>query len=123
MTESGGSDLQHKSEIDVLKPPTPPTKVDDKAAALEESIEGQRVEFKRERFVYFFVIAVLFDALMLSVAPSRSAWFVVVASLVLLIGLAKWLQFPWVVAELEGWHNRIITAWHSKTNTKSEIEP
>jgi hypothetical protein len=60
---------------------------------------------------------------MLSVAPISAASFALIASLILLIGLAKWLEFPWVMAELEGWHNRLVSLWHSKTNTKPEIEP
>jgi di/tricarboxylate transporter len=124
MSESNASGLPpNKTEIEILNPPTPPTRVDDKAAALEESVEGLRAEFRRERFVYIFIIAALFDALLLSVAPASAAWFMVVASLVLLIGCAKWLEFPWVIAELEGWHKRIVSFWHTKTNTKPEIEP
>lgn len=123
MIESERSEASSKSEIEILNLPNPPSRVDDKAAALEESVEHYRAEFRRERFVYIFIIAVLFDALMLSIAPIGAASFAIVASLILLIGLAKWLEFPWVVTELEGWHRRLVSLWHSKTNTKPEIEP
>jgi di/tricarboxylate transporter len=123
MTESLPSETSSKSEIEILNPPSPPTRVDDKAAALEESVERIRAEFRRERFVYIFVIAALFDSLMLAVAPPSAAWFIVLASLILLIGCARWLEFPWVLSELEGWHQRLVSLWHSRTNTKPEIEP
>lgn len=111
------------SGLEVLPAPQRPSRVDDKAAALEESVEHLKAEFRKERFVYIFIIAALFDTLMLAVAPAMASSFVLVATIILLIGLAKWLEFPWVVTELEGWHNRLISFWHSRTKTKPEIEP
>jgi hypothetical protein len=108
--------------LEVLPAPQRPSRVDDKAAALEESVEHLKAEFRKERFVYIFIIGALFDTLMLAVAPGMASSFVLIATIILLIGLAKWLEFPWVT-ELEGWHNRLISFWHSKTNTKPEIEP
>jgi hypothetical protein len=122
-TVSEGPEVGSRSDIEILNPPNPPSRIDDKAAVLEESVQHLRAEFRRERFVYIFVITVLVDSLMLAQAPVSAAWFVVVASLVLLIGLAKWLEFPWVVTALEGWHARFVSFWHSKTNTKPDIEP
>ena len=71
-------------------------------------------EFRKERFVYCFVIAVLFNLFVSTVANGLTASLSVVSTLILLIGLAKWLEFPWVVTHLEVWLDRAGRAWDAK---------
>jgi hypothetical protein len=104
----------------VLRPPDSVTKVDDKAAALEASIESMRAEFRKERFVYCFVIAAIFNLFVSAVASMTAIGISIVASLILLIGLAKWLEFPWIVTHLELWLDRMGRTWDKRATTGEE---
>lgn len=108
----------------MLRPPTPTTEVDDKAAALESVIESLKSELRKERFVFIFVIITLFDGLILQTGSIALFWYFAVSSLILLIGLARWLEFPWVIVNLEGWLNRLGRAFDKKFLGKNDdIEP
>src|ERR1035437_10346779 len=82
----------HKSPLlaifEELAKRTPPTKVDESAAALESALQGERDARHEELFIWTFVCAVFFDA---AIFPNLS-WIGVLALLVLelpgLIGLA-----------------------------------
>lgn len=67
----------------------------------------------------------LFDALVGSLGSSTVFGFLIVTSLILLIGLAKWLEFPWIVTELERWHVRLGRWFDRKfgTGEGDKIEP
>jgi hypothetical protein len=71
------------------------------------------------------VILILFDGLMAAIANTTTFAFFLVASLILSIGLAKWLEFPWIVTDLERWLKRLGDLWDKKFGTKGpdEIEP
>jgi hypothetical protein len=104
----------------ILRPPDSVTKVDDKAAALEASIESMRAEFRKERFVYCFVMAVIFNLFVSAVGSTTTIGISIVASLILLIGLAKWLEFPWIVTHLELWLDRLGRTWDKRAATSEE---
>jgi hypothetical protein len=95
----------------VLRPTERPSRIDDKAAALEDATEGLKAEFRRERFVYIFVILCLFDGLIAAHGNTMTFCFFLIASLILSIGLAKWLQFPWMVTDLDLWLKRLGDLW------------
>ena len=77
--------------------------IDNAAAALQEQIEHQRTERKQERFFWFFAVTALLNVLFFTLAPWAAAICFLLFSLVGLIGLAKWLEVPWVVTHLERW--------------------
>ena len=49
----------------------------------------------------------LFNMLIGSLGSSAVFGFSIITSLILLIALAKWLDFPWIVTDLERWHVRL----------------
>ena len=89
----------------ILSIPEKTTKVDDKAAALENELSARSSRFNKERFAYYFAIITLVDALVGSFVPTSVFLFLIVASIILLIGLANWLEFPWVITHLVRWLN------------------
>jgi hypothetical protein len=112
------------TDLDAFQPSPPARKIDDKAATLEAEILGLKAEFRRERFVYTFIIATLF-CLLVGVATSWWLFFFsVVAATVLLIAMAHWLDFPWVVANLQRWNDAMHTFFLKRANGKpEEVEP
>lgn len=123
-TEIASPEIDSRDNHVVLRPPTPTTEVDDKAAALESVIESLKSELRKERFVFIFVIITLFDGLILQTGSIALFWYFAVSSLILLIGLARWLEFPWVIVNLEGWLNRLGRAFDKKFLGKNDdIEP
>lgn len=121
------SSLEQKqlpSEVEILLPPELPTRLDDKAAALEDASESFKAEFRKERFVHIFVILCLFDGLMAAVANTTTFSFFLVASLILAIALAKWLEFPWIVTDLDRWLKRLGDLWDKRFGSnKNGTEP
>jgi antibiotic biosynthesis monooxygenase (ABM) superfamily enzyme len=84
--------------------------------------------FKKERFVYIYIITILFNLLIGSLVGQSNSplfGFSVVSSLILLVSLAKWLEFPWVVTELERWLNRMGRLFDRKfgDGERDKIEP
>ena len=77
-------------------------------------MEATKSEFRKERFVYYFIIAVLFNLFISTASNGMTCSISVIASVILLIGLAKWLEFPWVVTHLEVWLERAGRAWDFK---------
>lgn len=115
---------QQGSDLDAFQPSPPARKIDDKAATLESELIGLKAEFRRERFVYFFIMATLFCLLMGATTNGWLFFFSVVASTVLLIALAHWLDFPWVVTNLQRWNDAMHLYFLKRTNGKpEEVEP
>lgn len=108
------------NDLDAFKPSPPQRKIDDKAATLEAELLGQKAEFRRERFVYVFVIATLFSILMGAFNNWGLFFFSVIASTILLIAMAHWLDFPWVVTNLQRWHESLHKAFEKRANGKQE---
>ncbi len=84
-----------------------------------------RSEFKKERFVYIFIIISLIDGGIAEKYGNSATWLSVIASLVLLLGLANWLEFPWIMVHLERWLNLVYRAGERWIAGKKsdEVEP
>lgn len=100
-----------------------PAPIDDKAAALEDELLERTTRFNNERFVYLFVIVVLVDAFMGSFAPGTVFGFLIISSLILLIGLAKWLEFPWIIEHLSRWEHLFFRLFERKEGIDPDFEP
>ena len=50
---------------------------------------------------------ILFDGFVGQLARTSVFVFFIVASLILSIALARWLEFPWIVTDLEVWLARV----------------
>lgn len=120
---SNGNDSSATGQPPALTVPSAPRKLDEAYYELQNRLEGKDAEFKKERFVYIFAILVLFDGLMLEKASGVTSFFFLVSTLVFAIAAAKWLEFPWIVTDLEVWHNRIGKWWDKKYGGGDEIEP
>jgi hypothetical protein len=99
--------------------------MDDAYFELQLKNEQRSVEIRKERFVYIFVMLCLFDGLILAIAPKSVCIFFIISSLILAIALAKWLEFPWIVTNLEVWLTRLGRMWDQKFGggPGDEIEP
>jgi len=100
-------------DLQAFEPSPPEHRLDDKAASLEDDVQSLKAEFKRERFVYIFSVIVLFLLFVGSVGNESVFVLAIIAALILLIGLANWLQFPWVVVNLQRWHD-LCFLWMQK---------
>lgn len=87
------------------------------AAALEAYIEQQKTERKQERFFCLFTVCALINTL-ISALTTWHTWLVLMLfTLILLIGVATWLEVPWVVRHLERWLERLS---RSKADDETE---
>jgi hypothetical protein len=85
---------------------------------LESQLSGERAERRVERFFFLFVISILFDAILYKYLDSGWAFTVLtVMILILLIGVANWLEVPWVVRHLEA-----CLVWMSGRKPNNETE-
>ena len=90
---------EHRGGL-IARSPDSLAAIEKAAAALQEQIEQQRTERKQERFFWFFAVSSLLNVIFFSLAPWLAASCFLLFSLVGLIGLAKWLEVPWVVTHL-----------------------
>lgn len=122
---SDASALPIVDDLEAFPPAPPNRRIDDKAAVLEQDIQSLKANFNRERFAYYFVMLLLFNIFVASIAPQSAMYVSVVGSLLMLIGLGKWLDFPWISPHLERWHElfyRVCERWLIK-NKPPEVEP
>jgi hypothetical protein len=126
LTTTSGANTENalvvKSDLDAFVPSPPQHRLDDKAASLEDEILGLKAEFRRERFVYAFVIVFLFNCFVGSVGPAGVFALSIVASLIFLIAMGKWLKFPWAMKSLERWHNLCLEFAERKIRGKPPAE-
>ena len=87
------------------------------AAALEEQLGQLRAERKVERFFWILTVSGILNAFLDSFIPWGAAATLLLFSLILLIGAARWLEVPWVVRHLERWFDRA-----SMTRASNETE-
>lgn len=120
MTDASSTDL------DGFKPNQIDSKLDDKAAQLENEIVTIKSNFNRERVTYHFVIGLLVNLLIFSLSNDSSVKYLsVVGSIIVLYATAKWLDHPWMGNILGDWHNLIYEACRRKLlgERKDEAEP
>lgn len=85
-------------------------------AQVETELAEEKAERKRERFFYLTGIIVLVDCILFKFLDANLPnLFIVLVSLAIMIGLANWLEVPWVVRPLEA-----ILAKFSKTKDGEE---
>ncbi len=84
-----------------------PTKVDESNAALEQQLQREKDERREERFIWIFVIVMLFDL----IAVDRMGYAIILLFLLQLIFLAfvgKWLGVEAVAVPLERLFDRVM---------------
>ena len=114
---------QPESDLEAFKPAPPQHRIDDKAAVLEKEVQDLKVGFKRERFLYYFIIQGLVLGLVGAHIPSSVFAVLVVIALLFSIGLAKFLDFPWIVLHLEKWERLAYSAAEKQFIGKNPQEP
>ncbi len=97
--------------------------MDEAYLEIQKRLEEKDVAFKRERFVYLYIIIVLFDGLILSIADIKAFSFFLLATLILAIALAHWLEFSWIVTDLRVWLNKLHKDRKLSSDRANEIEP
>lgn len=110
------------TDLDKFIPSPPQHRVDDKAAALEADLAERKASFSRERFVYIFCLVVLFDILIGQHVPGYVFSFTIVASVLFLIGIGKWLDFPFIHDRLDRWERLLFDAAKAKITGKKPLD-
>lgn len=113
------------TDLDHFLPAPSSKRLDDKAAALEAEISGLKTSFARERFIYIFISSLLG---IMALGPNLTGPLLavlVVGIVIFLLGMGKYLDFPWIVLPLERWHDMIFNAANKKLNgsTAMDVEP
>lgn len=95
--------LEHEgaSDLEVFQPSPPSHRIDDKAATLEDELQDLKIRLNRERFLSCFIGIVLAVCLVGPSLPNIVLGYLIIASLIFIIVLAKYLDFPWAVPILE----------------------
>lgn len=124
-TETQPDELEKSNkDLDRFLPSPTSKRLDDKAATLEAELSGLKQSFARERYIYLFVMSVLFVT---TLGPNMSGAmliFLIAAVLIFLIAMGKYLDFPWIVIPLERWHDLIFNAAERRLNRQAiEVEP
>ena len=91
------------TDLDNFNPSPPQNRLDDKAATLEAELADRKAHFNKERFCYFFAITTLFNMLIASKFDGAVVGISVVSGLLFLIGIGKWLDFPFIHERLDSW--------------------
>jgi hypothetical protein len=69
IASESNSSLNHTPSLTL---PSPPRKLDEAYLEIQKRLEEKDVAFKREGFVYLYIIIVLFDGLILSIADIKA---------------------------------------------------
>ena len=115
-TPAPSAEEENPTDLEGFLPAPPSKRIDDKAATLEAEIAGIKTSFNRERFIYIFVCALL---LTLAVGPHLSGAMLsilVIGVVIFLLGMGKYLDFPWIVLPLERWHDMMFNAADKRLN-------
>lgn len=113
------------NDLDHFLPAPSSKRLDDKAATLEAEITGLKTSFSRERFIYIFICSLL---AIMALGPHLSGVLLsvmIVAIVIFLLGMGKYLDFPWIVLPLERWHDMIFNAANRRLNGSgaTNVEP
>lgn len=113
-----------QDDLDAFQPSSGEKRLDDKAAQLEKEIAFIKVEARRIHFVLSFISSLFFLLFVASVASNAAIFVATAGVLIFLIGLGKWLEFPWIVLHLESWHDALLQKFKSeKGNPRLNEEP
>jgi hypothetical protein len=110
------------SDLDSFVSSPPQQRLDDKAAFLETEISEQKAKFNKERFVYLYCVVVLLNILIGQNFNGAIFSFTIVSSIILLIGVGKWLDFPFIHDRLDRWERLLFDALEKKLTGKKSID-
>jgi len=114
-----------QSDLEAFEPAPPNRRLDDKAAILEQENSRLKSSFNRERYIYAFSIGILFNIIIASFGNNATIGISIVGSLLLFLGLASFLDFPWITPHLNRWHDlafRVCEKWFMGKKVE-ETEP
>lgn len=107
------------NDLDKFSAGPPQRRIDDKAAELEAEIQQIKADSRRIYFVLSFISSSFFLLFVAATAQTTVISFAVIMVLIFLIGLAKWLDFPWVTENLQSQLDR----FSRKPKKSIETEP
>lgn len=87
--------------------------MDEKIHRLEQELLALKTSNSRERYVILFLLNVAVVATVGTFSPGYVFLFLIAATIILQIGLANWLNFPWVIQPLTRWL-KILERWMEK---------
>lgn len=91
------------------------------AAVLESQLQEERANRKTERFFFIFAVTLLADAILIKFLEDWLATlFIIVFSIILILGLAHWLEVPQVIRPLERLLDKVMK--EKKTPDKDGTE-
>lgn len=120
MTDVSSKDLEG------FKPSSADSKLDEKAAYIENQYVEMKSSFNRERVTYHFVIGLLVNIIIFSLSADNSVKYLsLVGSIIVLYATARWLDHPWMGDTLAKWHDLMFEACKGKLlgKRKDESEP
>ena len=114
---------EDEGDLDGFEPSPPSHRIDDKAATLEDELQDLKLRFNRERFMYVFIMVVLFVCLVGPNLTNGVLGFLITAALIFTISVGKYFDFPWAVVPLERWHDLWYRYCERKMLGKGEERP
>jgi hypothetical protein len=96
----------HALTNSILSAPDGPTKTDISAAKLEGALRHESDQRKTERFFWIFALIIAADALV-SVVSAKALFGLVPLQLIILLGLAHWLEVDFVKKPLQQMLDRL----------------
>jgi hypothetical protein len=113
------------NDLEAFEPGPSNRRLDDKAAILEQENARLKSSFNRERYIYAFSIGILFNIIIASFGNHAMIGISLVGSILLFLGLASFLDFPWITPHLNRWHDlayKVCERWFLGKKA-DEIEP
>lgn len=110
-----GKGTKQKFPVDLAQSPDELNPVEKAAAELGQQLETIKTERKQERYFWIFCVVALLNVIVISFAPVLASGTFLIFSLIALIGLASWLEVPWIVRHLERWLDRTHNAKPGET--------
>ena len=77
-------------------------------AVLEDELQTIRAERRTERFFWSFCLIAVLNVYVASHSPVLATVTCILFSLILSLGLAKWLEVPWLSRYLERWFEKML---------------
>jgi len=99
-TSASPTDISREIDVVVSKRDAGPSSTT--SAVLESQLSEEKAERRVERFFFIFAVSILLDVIFFKFLDSGWAFTVItVLVLIMLVGVANWMEVPWVVRHLE----------------------